>query len=457
MVAPGDVYEATIEKSADGKLGLTIRRTQLDGGQCLVVSNVADDGPAAAAGVHKGSLVLEVNGEAVVFAGSDPFSVLGVAPDEDAAGVRKAWREKVLLLHPDKGGDAASWHTIKAAYEVLRDERSRKRASTCRVGAVANWDLAVRLIAATTSVRVKLLLPPLCAPTPASVDVDSDLTASPTKPRKGTLDEGLSDAASSSEPSRRGDEGLDDAEESSEPSPPATPPPTRRLASPKRTPPSGEFGFDDAPPIDRRDGDVSWHRVFDASPEPDDGGAGAPFACLSTALAACYGGEVVEGEDRPVEYVDERPLAPPAAPDAWGAAILADRGEGPRPKTIHVDVSRSASPDASPSASPPSIPRFTSPGPLRCLLANAAQLEASLATQAEATAQAARSAEHAAASADATAAAERRACDEARARLGDVRRLAADARRRGAGAPWSATDDAVLELSARVRRASASA
>ncbi|KAH8098576.1 hypothetical protein JL720_1533 [Aureococcus anophagefferens] len=273
MVAPGDVYEATIEKSADGKLGLTIRRAQVDGGQCLVVSNVADDGPAAAAGVHKGSLVLEVNGEAVVFAGSDPFSVLGVAPDEDAAGVRRAWREKVLLLHPDKGGDAASWHTIKAAYE--------------------------------------------------------------------------------------------------------------------RTPPSGEFGFDDAPPIDRRDGDVSWHRVFDASPEHDDGVSGAPFACLSTALAACYGGEVVEGEDRPVEYVDERPLAPPAAPDAWRAAILADRGEGPKPKTIHVDVARSASPDASPAASPPSIPRFTSPGPLR--------------------------------------------------------------------APWSATDDAVLEPSARVRRASASA
>ncbi|KAH8057712.1 hypothetical protein JL721_9638 [Aureococcus anophagefferens] len=378
MVAPGDVYEATIEKSADGKLGLTIRRAQVDGGQCLVVSNVADDGPAAAAGVHKGSLVLEVNGEAVVFAGSDPFSVLGVAPDEDAAGVRRAWREKVLLLHPDKGGDAASWHTIKAAYEVLRDERSRKRASTCRVGAVANWDLAVRLIAATSSVRVKLLLPPLCAPTPASVDVDSDLTASPTKPRKGTLDEGLSDAAST------------DAA-------------------------VGEFGFDDAPPIDRRDGGVSWHSVFDASPEHDDGVSGAPFACLSTALAACYGGEVVEGEDRPVEYVDERPLAPPAAPDAWRAAILADRGEGPKPKTIHVDVARSASPDASPAASPPSIPRFTSPGPLRCLLANAAQLEASLATQAEATAQAARSAEHAAASADANAAAARRACDEARA------------------------------------------
>ncbi|KAH8045788.1 hypothetical protein JL722_14064 [Aureococcus anophagefferens] len=325
----------------------------VDGGQCLVVSNVADDGPAAAAGVHKGSLVLEVNGEAVVFAGSDPFSVLGVAPDEDAAGVRRAWREKVLLLHPDKGGDAASWHTIKAAYEVLRDERSRKRASTCR-RAVAAGD-----------------------------------AAADAAPRVAEADAAV-----------------------------------------------GEFGFDDAPPIDRRDGDVSWHRVFDASPEHDDGVSGAPFACLSTALAACYGGEVVEGEDRPVEYVDERPLAPPAAPDAWRAAILADRGEGPKPKTIHVDVARSASPDASPSASPSPIP------------------PRALATQAEATAQAARSAEHAAASADANAAAARRACDE-RARAGDVRRLAA--RRRGAGAPWSATDDAVLELSARVRRASASA
>ena len=147
MVAPGDTYDVVVVKK-EHKLGLTIRRAQLDGGTVLVVSGVAPEGPASSVGVVAGSLLMEVNGQQVTVEGDDPFSVLGVDRAADAPAIRKAWREKVLLLHPDKGGDAPGWHRVSAAYAILRDDAKRGSEARHRVGSVARWDLAVRLGAA---------------------------------------------------------------------------------------------------------------------------------------------------------------------------------------------------------------------------------------------------------------------------------------------------------------------
>ena len=47
-------------------------------------------------------------------------SLAGLAPDEQFARVRQAWLAKALTHHPDKGGDAATFRSIRAAFDALR-------------------------------------------------------------------------------------------------------------------------------------------------------------------------------------------------------------------------------------------------------------------------------------------------------------------------------------------------
>ena len=56
------------------------------------------------------------------------YQILGVTPDTDVAGIRKAWLEKAKALHPDvnKSPDAeAKFKAAKDAYEVLSDPERR--------------------------------------------------------------------------------------------------------------------------------------------------------------------------------------------------------------------------------------------------------------------------------------------------------------------------------------------
>jgi peptidyl-prolyl cis-trans isomerase B (cyclophilin B) len=55
----------------------------------------------------------------------DPYEVLGLRPDADAAGVRAAYRELSKRLHPDVGGNAALFGLIREAYETLSDPAAR--------------------------------------------------------------------------------------------------------------------------------------------------------------------------------------------------------------------------------------------------------------------------------------------------------------------------------------------
>ncbi|MFB6096700.1 MAG: J domain-containing protein [Haloferacaceae archaeon] len=48
--------------------------------------------------------------------------ILGVAPDADAAAVKRAYREKVKSVHPDtESGDEASFRRVNRAYERLSE------------------------------------------------------------------------------------------------------------------------------------------------------------------------------------------------------------------------------------------------------------------------------------------------------------------------------------------------
>ncbi|MDQ2073813.1 ferredoxin Fer [Haloarcula sp. H-GB4] len=50
-----------------------------------------------------------------------PFEVLGIAPDADDGEIVDAYRERVKEAHPDQGGSAAEFQTVKTAYERLQN------------------------------------------------------------------------------------------------------------------------------------------------------------------------------------------------------------------------------------------------------------------------------------------------------------------------------------------------
>lgn len=53
---------------------------------------------------------------------SIPRSVLGLGADATWNEIKKAWRRLVMEHHPDRGGDAARFIQVQAAYEVLAHE-----------------------------------------------------------------------------------------------------------------------------------------------------------------------------------------------------------------------------------------------------------------------------------------------------------------------------------------------
>ncbi|WP_310922304.1 ferredoxin Fer [Halogeometricum salsisoli] len=48
-----------------------------------------------------------------------PFDVLGVGPDADDAEVDRAYRRRVIEVHPDQGGSASEFHRVRTAYEQI--------------------------------------------------------------------------------------------------------------------------------------------------------------------------------------------------------------------------------------------------------------------------------------------------------------------------------------------------
>lgn len=59
--------------------------------------------------------------------GGDPYAVLGLTPQASSAEIKAAYRALVKCHHPDAGGDDQRIIALNAAWEVLRDEQSRRR------------------------------------------------------------------------------------------------------------------------------------------------------------------------------------------------------------------------------------------------------------------------------------------------------------------------------------------
>lgn len=53
------------------------------------------------------------------------YDLLGVARDASSDEIKKAYRKKAVVEHPDKGGDKEKFQQIQEAYDVLSDEEKR--------------------------------------------------------------------------------------------------------------------------------------------------------------------------------------------------------------------------------------------------------------------------------------------------------------------------------------------
>lgn len=68
---------------------------------------------------------------------SDPievaFAELGVPTDADAAAVKHAYRERVKEVHPDQGGDEATFRRVREAYATASNHAAGNHAASDRV------------------------------------------------------------------------------------------------------------------------------------------------------------------------------------------------------------------------------------------------------------------------------------------------------------------------------------
>ena len=54
------------------------------------------------------------------------WTVLGLEPGADLTAIKRAFRQRALETHPDRGGEAAQFREVQRAYERLLARRARK-------------------------------------------------------------------------------------------------------------------------------------------------------------------------------------------------------------------------------------------------------------------------------------------------------------------------------------------
>lgn len=62
---------------------------------------------------------------------SSPFELLGLADTASQDEVRQAWRRLAALHHPDKGGDAAEFTKLSAAYRTALSMAADRLCQAC--------------------------------------------------------------------------------------------------------------------------------------------------------------------------------------------------------------------------------------------------------------------------------------------------------------------------------------
>jgi DnaJ-class molecular chaperone len=54
------------------------------------------------------------------------YEILEIQKDSSINDIKKAYKNKVKIHHPDKGGNPENFNNIKNAYDILSDPKTRK-------------------------------------------------------------------------------------------------------------------------------------------------------------------------------------------------------------------------------------------------------------------------------------------------------------------------------------------
>ena len=54
------------------------------------------------------------------------YDILEISPTATQEEIKKAYRKKALVSHPDKGGDPETFKKVNSAYEILSDPEKRE-------------------------------------------------------------------------------------------------------------------------------------------------------------------------------------------------------------------------------------------------------------------------------------------------------------------------------------------
>jgi hypothetical protein len=63
----------------------------------------------------------------------NPFELLGLTPNSSMEDARRSFRELVLVVHPDKGGDDNQLHILVNAYRFVKEGLSAVTESKCKL------------------------------------------------------------------------------------------------------------------------------------------------------------------------------------------------------------------------------------------------------------------------------------------------------------------------------------
>ena len=64
----------------------------------------------------------------------DPYEILEVSTGASLDEIKKAFREKALKYHPDRGGDEEKFKQINEAYSILSDANKRSHYDAAKDG-----------------------------------------------------------------------------------------------------------------------------------------------------------------------------------------------------------------------------------------------------------------------------------------------------------------------------------
>eukprot|EP00933_Yihiella_yeosuensis_P023895 TRINITY_DN18556_c0_g1_i1.p1 TRINITY_DN18556_c0_g1~~TRINITY_DN18556_c0_g1_i1.p1 ORF type:complete len:357 (-),score=47.64 TRINITY_DN18556_c0_g1_i1:147-1184(-) len=56
------------------------------------------------------------------YAVADPWGLLGISPDSDRGQIKRAFREKIRIAHPDAGGSAEAFKRVRDAYQAALEQ-----------------------------------------------------------------------------------------------------------------------------------------------------------------------------------------------------------------------------------------------------------------------------------------------------------------------------------------------